>query len=151
MTLITGDLAPEFNLPDQNGENFNLADYIGKQNILVYFYPKDETPGCTKEACGFRDSISDFDGYNCKIIGISKDSIDSHAKFAKHYNLPFTLLSDKKNDIRRLYDVEASFFGLLPGRKTFLINKAGVITHIFDHRFNAKQHVIDTLKALSNE
>ena len=110
MTLIIGDLAPEFNLPDQNRENFNLADYIGKQNILVYFYPKDETPGCTKEACGFRDSISDFDGYKCKIVGISKDSIDSHAKFAKHYNLPFTLLSDKKNDIRRLYDVEASFF-----------------------------------------
>jgi len=151
MSIKIGDQAPNFTLPDQNGKDFTLSNLIGKKNILIYFYPKDETPGCTKEACGFRDNIADYNGYNCEVIGISKDSINSHAKFAQHYNLPFTLLSDEKNSVRKLYGVESSFLGLLPGRKTFLINKDGTITHIFDYQFNAKLHVIDTLKALSND
>lgn len=151
MSIKTGDQAPNFTLPDQNGEDFTLNNLLGKKNILIYFYPKDETPGCTLEACGFRDNIAEYDGYNCEVIGISKDSINSHAKFAKHYNLPFTLLSDEKDSIRKLYGVESSFLGLLPGRKTFLVNRDGTITHIFDYRFNAKLHVIDTLKALSND
>ena len=150
MSVIEGDQAPDFSLVDQDGNTFNLGDYLSKEHIILYFYPKDETPGCIKEACGFRDSIADFDGYNCKVIGLSKDSVISHAKFAKHYNLPFTLLSDTNDSVRKLYGVEASLLGLLPGRKTFLINKQGIITHIFDYRFKAKQHVIDTLKALSN-
>lgn len=151
MSVIIGDQAPVFILQDQEGNTFSLKDFVGKTNILLYFYPKDETPGCITEACSFRDSITDFEGYNCKIVGISKDSVNSHAKFAWHYKLPFTLLSDKKNTVRKLYGVESSILGLLPGRKTYLINQQGTITHIFDYQFKAKRHVIDTLKALSNE
>lgn len=151
MSVIIGDQAPVFILQDQEGNTFSLKDYIGKTNILLYFYPKDETPGCITEACSFRDSITDFEGYNCKIVGISKDSVNSHAKFASHYKLPFTLLSDEKNTVRKLYGVESSILGLLPGRKTYLIDKLGTVTHIFDYQFKAKRHVIDTLKALSNE
>jgi peroxiredoxin Q/BCP len=151
MSVNIGDKAPDFILPDQEGNTFSLNDFIGKRNILLYFYPKDETPGCIAEACGFRDNIVDFEGYNCKVVGISKDSVNSHAKFTQHYNLPFTLLSDKKNVARILYGVESKILGLLPGRKTYLINKQGTITHIFDYQFKAKRHVIDTLKALSNE
>ena len=151
MSIIIGDQAPEFSLPNQNGNTFSLKAFIGQSNILLYFYPKDETPGCIAEACLFRDKITDFEGYNCMVVGISKDSVNSHAKFTRHYNLPFTLLSDKKNTVRNLYGVESSILGLLPGRKTYLINKHGIITHIFDYQFKAKKHVIDTLKALSNE
>ena len=151
MPITEGDQAPDFSLPDQNGNTFSLKDFIGKTNILLYFYPKDETPGCIAEACEFRDKIHDFDGYNCKVVGISKDSVNSHAKFTRHYNLPFILLSDSKNSVRKLYGVESSVFGLLPGRKTYLINKQGIITHIFDYQFKAKKHVVDTLKALTNE
>ena len=150
MAVKIGDIAPDFSLEDQNRNIFSLKDFLIKENIILYFYPKDETPGCIKEACGFRDSITDFEGFNCKVVGISRDSADSHTKFAEHYNLPFTLLSDTNNLVRKLYGVEASVLGLLPGRKTFLINKQGIITHIFDYQFKAKQHVIDTLKALAN-
>jgi len=151
MIVNIGDPAPDFLLPDQNGDTFYLKEFIGKENIILFFYPKDETPGCIAEACSFRDSINDFTGYKCKVIGISKDSIKSHEKFAEHYNLPFTLLSDNNDVVRKLYGVEAAMLGLLPGRKTFLINRLGKITHIFDYKFKAKQHVIDALKALSNE
>ena len=151
MEINIGDLAPDFSLKNQHGDSFTLTDHIGNGYILIYFYPKDETPGCIREACGFRDHILEFEGYNCKVVGISKDSIKSHAKFAGHYKLPFTLLSDNKNLVRNLYGVASSILGLLPGRKTFLINKGGIISHIFDYQFKAKQHVIDTLKALSNE
>ena len=151
MPITNGDQAPDFSLPDQNGNTFTLKDFIGKSNILLYFYPKDETSGCIAEACGFRDKITDFEGYNCKVVGISKDSVNSHAQFTRHYKLPFILLSDSKNSVRNLYGVESSLLGLLPGRKTYLINKQGIITHIFDYQFKAKKHVIDTLKALSNE
>ena len=150
MSVIVGDQAPDFSLTDQDGNTFTLERFRGKEHVILYFYPKDETPGCIKEACGFRDNIVDFEGYNCKVVGISKDSVNSHLKFATHYNLPFTLLSDTNNLVRKLYGVEASILGLLPGRKTFLINKQGIITHIFDYQFKARQHVIDTLKALSN-
>jgi len=151
MSVNIGDHAPDFSLTDQDGNTFKLENFQGKENVLLYFYPKDETPGCIKEACGFRDHITDFDGYNCKVVGISKDSVSSHSKFALHYNLPFTLLSDTNNSARKLYGVESSVFGLLPGRKTYLINKQGFITHIFDYQFKARQHVVDALKALSNE
>ncbi len=151
MAISIGDKAPEFELPDQHENIFSLKDYISHKNILLYFYPMDETPGCIAEACSFRDNISDFEGYNCKVVGISRDSITSHAKFSRHYNLTFTLLSDNKNEVRKLYGVESSMLGLLPGRKTFLINKQGIITHIFDYQFKAKKHVHESLKALANE
>lgn len=151
MGLEVGHRAGDFSLFDQNGKSFKLSEHLGNTNIALYFYPKNETPGCIAEACSFRDHNLDLEGYNCKVIGISSDSIKSHARFAKHYNLPFTLLSDSKNLVRKLYGVESSIFGFLPGRKTYLINKQGFITHIFDYQFKAKKHVLDTLKALANE
>jgi len=151
MSQEVNDKAADFTLFDQDGKSFTLFDHIGSKLIILYFYPKNETPGCIAEACGFRDHILDFEAYNGQVIGVSSDSIRSHAKFAKHYNLPFTLLSDSKKNVRNLYGVEASIFGFLPGRKTYLINKQGIITHIFDYQFKAKKHVLDTLKALANE
>jgi peroxiredoxin Q/BCP len=151
MSISIGDKAPEFTLADQYDNLVSLQDILGQQHVILYFYPMDETPGCIAEACAFRDKISEFEGYNCKIIGISKDSVNSHAKFSKHYKLPFTLLSDKQNVVRKLYGVESSIMGLLPGRKTFLIDKQGIITHIFDYQFKATKHVHETLSALANE
>jgi len=151
MGLEVGDRAGHFSLFDQNGNSFKLSEHLGNSIIVLYFYPKNETPGCITEACSFRDHMLDLEGYNCKVVGISSDSIKSHTRFTNHYNLPFTLLSDPKNLVRKLYGVESSIFGFLPGRKTYLINKQGFITHIFDYQFKAKKHVLDTLKALANE
>jgi thioredoxin-dependent peroxiredoxin len=151
MSVRKGEIAPLFTLPDQRGIDFNLADHIGEKNILIYFYPKDETPGCIAESCGFRDKITEFENYDCKVIGISKDSIDSHAKFAQHHNLPFTILSDSENKVRKQYGVEAVVFGMFPGRKTYLINKQGIISHIFDYQIQARKHIVESLKALADE
>ena len=98
MSVLVGDIAPDFVLIDQHGDEFKLKNIIGEERIIVFFYPKDETPGCVAEACGFRDSFEEFANLNCKVVGISKDSVNSHAKFAKHYNLPYVLLSDPKKD-----------------------------------------------------
>src|SRR3989344_1569394 len=97
MKLKVGTKAPEFSLPDQNGKQHSLADYRGKW-ILLYFYPKDDTTGCTKEACAIRDNFANFEAINAKVLGVSKDSVESHKNFAQKYNLPFTLLSDTEKD-----------------------------------------------------
>ena len=151
MSVLVGDIAPDFSLIDQHGGEFQLKKIIGEDRIIVFFYPKDETPCCVAEACGFRDSFEEFANLNCKVVGISKDSVNSHAKFAKHYNLPYVLLSDPIKEVANLYGVESSLLGLLPGRKTYVIDKKGIVTHIFDYQFKAKQHVADALKALSSE
>ena len=151
MSVLVGDIAPDFVLIDQHGDEFKLKNIIGEERIIVFFYPKDETPGCVAEACGFRDNFEEFANLNCKVVGISKDSVNSHAKFAKHYNLPYVLLSDPIKEVANLYGVESSLLGLLPGRKTYVIDKKGIVTHIFDYQFKAKQHVADALKALSSE
>ena len=150
MAIKVGDMAPEFELKDQNGVIFNLVKHIGNENILVYFYPKDETPGCTKEACTFRDNIEQFKGLNCKVVGISRDSQANHKSFAEHHNLPFTLLSDPKNKVRKLFGVKAAIPGVLPGRKTYLINKKGMVSHISEYQFKPLLHVQEALKALEN-
>lgn len=150
MTLKIGDTAPDFELKDQSGNDFSLSKYIGKENILIYFYPKNETPGCTKEACTFRDNIEQFKGLNCKVIGISSDSEANHKQFAKNHNLPFTLLSDRKNKVRKLFGVKAAIPGILPGRKTYLINKNGIICHISEYQFKPLLHVQEALKALED-
>lgn len=151
MSVLIGDNAPDFNLIDQNGDEFYLKNIIGKERVIIFFYPKDETPGCVAEACSFRDNFEEFANLNCMVIGISRDSVSSHAKFAKHYNLPYILLSDPNKEVANLYGVESSLLGLLPGRKTYVIDERGIVTHIFDYQFKAKQHVADALKALSNE
>lgn len=149
-TLKKGDKIPEFTLLDQQGEEYSVSSDLGKNLIVIYFYPKDDTPGCTKEACSFRDSFEEFSDYGAKVIGISADSPVSHKKFAEKHNLPFTLLSDKGNLVRKQFGVKGSLFGLLPGRVTFIIDKGGTIQHVFDSQFNALQHVEEAKNILSS-
>lgn len=146
--LQIGDQIPSFTLQDQNGEDFLIDKFVGKTAMVIYFYPKDDTPGCTKEACSFRDTYADFRNLNAKVIGISADNVLSHKKFAEKYSLPFTLLSDTKNKVRKLFGVPGAMFGLLPGRVTYIVNKNGIITEIYDNMFNAEGHINESLKAL---
>ncbi len=128
--------APLFTLPDQNGKKVSLNDYKGK-NVVLYFYPKDDTSGCTKEACQFRDAFPKFKGLDAFIIGISPDSVESHKKFEQKYNLPFTLLSDEKKNVIEKYGVwkEKSMYGkkyMGVERTTFIIDSDGKIKRIFN-------------------
>ncbi|MGD1716606.1 peroxiredoxin [Hydrocoleum sp. CS-953] len=147
MTIKVGDKAPEFTLSSQDGTKVSLSDFLGKKNVVVYFYPKDDTPGCTKEACAFRDKYQVFTDADAEVIGISGDSKKSHKQFAAKYNLPFTLLSDKSNKVRELYDVPATLW-ILPGRVTYVIDKEGIIRHIFDSMLDFDAHVKEALKTL---
>jgi peroxiredoxin Q/BCP len=148
-----GDKAPDFTLPSQTGSNVSLSQFFGKKNVVLYFYPKDESPGCTREACAFRDSYELFTDLGAEVIGVSADSIQSHKAFAEHHNLPFTLLSDLNNDARKLYGV-ASSWGMVPGRETFIIDKKGVVRHVFSSQLQAERHVAEArevLKKLTEE
>lgn len=148
--LQVGDQAPEFTLMSQTGDSVSLKDYRGKQPVVLYFYPKDDTPGCTAEACAFRDQYEVFKEIGAAVLGISSDSTDSHQRFAAKHQLPFTLLSDPNNEVRKRYKVPATL-GILPGRVTFVIDQDGTIRHIFNSQLNFKAHVeesLETLKAL---
>jgi len=147
MGLKVGDLLPEFELKDQNGNLFRSADYIGKKPLIVYFYPKDYTQGCTKQACDFRDGYSDFTDLGAEVIGISSDSHKMHRKFASTYNLPFILLADPDKKVRKLFGVENRFLGLLPGRETFVFSKESRLILMFNN-MNASQHMEKALHAL---
>lgn len=147
MSVKVGDKAPEFTLPSQNGTQVSLSQFQGQKNVVVYFYPKDDTPGCTKEACAFRDQYQVFTDAGAEVIGISGDSPASHQQFATKYNLPFTLLSDTGNKVRQLYGVPATLW-ILPGRVTYVIDKQGTIRHIFDSMLNFDAHVEEALKTL---
>ncbi len=115
---------------------------------MLYFYPKDDTPGCTAEACSFRDAYAELRDLEAEVIGVSADSPSSHLSFAKSYNLPFVLLSDEKNEVRKLMGVPGSMFGLLPGRVTYVIDKNGIVQHVFDSQLQAKQHVREAMEYL---
>jgi len=146
-TVKVGDVAPEFDLPDRSGHRVRLSEFRGKRAVVLYFYPKDDTPGCTKEACSFRDSYEEFVDAGAEVIGVSSDSEASHQKFAKRYELPFTLLSDAKGEVRKKYGVPATL-GLLPGRVTFVIDRDGVVRHVFNSQLQAARHVPEALAAL---
>lgn len=141
MELKAGDKIPSFSLKDQNGNTVTENDFVGKYNLVLYFYPKDDTPGCTKEACSFRDQFEDFTDLGAKVVGVSADGPESHAKFAEKYRLPFTLLSDENNQLRKAFGVKGNLLGLIPGRVTFIIDKEGIIKHKFDSQMNATKHV----------
>lgn len=143
--------APQFSLTDQNGKTVSLSDFKGK-NILLYFYPKDMTAGCTREACGFRDNNIDFNKKNIQIIGISKDSVDSHKEFAKKYHLEFPLLSDPEKEVIQKYGVwkEKSLYGkkyMGVSRESFLINPQGLIIRHFE-KVNPIKHPQEVLKTV---
>lgn len=140
-----GDQAPNFTLPSQSGEFVSLNDLRGK-NVVLYFYPKDDTPGCTAQACGFRDQYKVFKDAGAEVIGVSSDSTESHQQFAAQYRLPFTLLSDAGGTIRKRYG--ATTMGMLPGRVTYVIDKNGVVRHMFSSAFNAQQHITEAVQAL---
>jgi peroxiredoxin Q/BCP len=131
-----GSKAPDFTAKDQNGNQVKLSDFIGKK-VVLYFYPKDDTPGCTKEACSFRDNFEDLKKERIVVLGVSPDSIASHQKFANKYTLPFTLISDSEKEIVNLYGVyrEKNMYGKISlgvVRTTFLIDEKGKIVHIFN-------------------
>ena len=141
-----GDLASDFELSDAAGKMVRLGQFRGK-NVVLYFYPKDETPGCTKEAHSFRDNYQLFKKMGAEVIGISADSCQSHQEFAKHHALQFILLSDSEKQVRKLYGVPSTI-GLLPGRVTYIIDRNGVVRHIFSSQFRPKKHIEEALSAL---
>lgn len=144
-----GDPAPAFTMPTQNGTPVSLADFLGKSAVVLYFYPKDNTRGCTDEACSFRDSYEVFKKAGAEVIGVSSDSEESHQKFASKYHLPFILLSDKKGTLRKQYSVPATL-GVLPGRVTYVIDKQGTIRHIFNDMLNAQKHITEALQVIQS-
>jgi len=142
-----GDIAPDFTLPTLEGQMVSLASFRDKKAVVLYFYPRDNTFGCTAEACAFRDDYEVFQELGAEVIGISSDSEESHARFVRQYHLPFILLSDRGGKVRKRYGVPSTF-GLLPGRVTYIIDKQGVVRHIFSSQFVPQQHVAEALKVL---
>jgi len=142
-----GDPAPDFALPDPSGRTVRLGDYRGRKAVVLYFYPKDDTPGCTKEACSFRDQYQDFQDAGAEVIGVSSDPAASHEKFAAKYHLPFVLLADRSGAARKQYGVPATL-GLLPGRVTFVIDRQGIVRHVFNSQLQATRHVEEAIAAL---
>lgn len=144
-TLGVGETAPDFSLPSQNGTMVKLSDFADKNVVVLYFYPKDFTPGCTTEACAFRDNFEEFMDLGARVIGVSSDSVESHKRFAQKHNLPFLLLSDADHQVREAYG--ATKLAGLPGRTTFVIDKKGVIRMVFESS-SAKEHIEEAKKVV---
>jgi peroxiredoxin Q/BCP len=142
-----GDIAPDFSLPNQFGSMVSLKDFIGKKIVVLYFYPRDFSPGCTAEACAFRDSYEVFKESGAEVIGVSSQSVDSHNKFASMNRLPFILLSDEGGKVTKLYGVQSTF-GIFSGRVTYIIDKKGVVRHMFSSQFNPTKHIKEALLKL---
>ena len=149
MSIQIDDKAPDFELINQLGLKTRLFDLVGTENIVLFFYPKDDSPGCTKEACAFRDSYETFQEYGAEVIGISSDNEDSHKKFTEKHSLPYTLLSDVGGKVRKLYGVPKTM-GILPGRVTYIIDKQGVVKHIFNSQLNFNRHIEEALNILKS-
>jgi peroxiredoxin Q/BCP len=143
-----GSSIPNFVLPDQNGNLFDIRSVCGKKNLVIYFYPKDDSPGCTAQACSFRDQFEVFTEADAVIIGISGQSVESHKEFAKKYRLSFTLLSDEGDKIRKQFGVPGNLLGLLPGRVTYIADKTGKVIYIFNSQMQATKHVDEALRIL---
>lgn len=145
-----GDELPEFTLNDQDGKPVNIKDFKGEKKMVIFFYPKDDSPGCTKEACSFRDSHEDFLDLGCEVIGISSDDESSHKKFAKKHNLPYTLLADKDKKVRKKFGVPTNLFGMIPGRVTYVVDKKGVVQYVFNSQTAVNKHMKEALRILKN-
>lgn len=149
MALKIGDSIPNFIAKNTNGNDFDSQTIIGKQPVVLYFYPKDDTPGCTLQACTFRDQYEDFKDIGAEVIGVSSDSVAAHQKFTKRYKLPFLLLSDENKKLRKLFGVPNDLLGLLPGRVTYVIDRNGVILLVFNS-MSGKIHSKKAFEALKN-
>lgn len=147
--LKVGDQLPHFGAKDQNGNDFNIESVLGNKVLVIYFYPKDDTPGCTKQACFLRDQYEEFKEIGVEVIGISGDSVPAHRKFASKYDLPFILLSDGDKSLRKLFGVKANLLGLLPGRVTYVVDKKGIIQMVFDD-MNATNHLEKTVEKVKS-
>lgn len=148
MKVVEGSQVPSFELKNQYGELFSSDSVVGKKNLVIYFYPKDDTPGCTKEACSFRDQFAVFADADAMIIGISAQSVESHLAFAKKHRLNYLLLSDTGNQVRKLFGVPGNLFGLIPGRVTYIVDKKGEVIYIFNSQMDAEKHVDEALRIL---
>lgn len=140
MPLSVGDTAPSFTVKDTNGNTVSLSDYAGK-TVVLYFYPKDDTPGCTKEACSFRDNYTDYQGKDIVVFGVSKDDESSHQAFTQKFNLPFPLLADVNGEIIKAYDVDGGGYAK---RVTYVINGEGKIAQVYT-TVNTTTHATDIL------
>jgi peroxiredoxin Q/BCP len=145
--IQVGDKAPDFTLPAQSGAPVRLRYRLGERVVVLYFYPKDDTRGCIAEACAFRDSYEVFIDAGAEVIGVSSNSVGKHAAFADKHKLPFTLLSDEGGQVRKRYGVPA-VLGLLPGRVTYVIDRRGMVRHVFNSMTNVSQHVDDALEVV---
>ena len=145
--IEVGDAVPSFTLLDHDGQAFTVDNTLDKP-LVIYFYPKDDTPGCTREACRFRDDFERFTDLGTLVIGISADSVESHKKFREKYQLPYTLLADTDNEVRQLFGVPKSML-FLPGRVTYVVDRKGIVRYVFNSQFNATQHVEEALKVLN--
>jgi thioredoxin-dependent peroxiredoxin len=142
-----GDQAPDFTLPSQSGAPVRLRDRLGQRVVVLYFYPKDDTRGCTAEACAFRDSYEAFTDAGADVIGVSSDSVGRHAAFAERHKLPFTLLSDQGGRVRKSYGVPATL-GVIPGRVTYVIDRGGTVRHVFNSLTRVNQHVSEAVEVV---
>ena len=145
MALQIGDKLPNFSAKDKDGIIFESQSVVGIKPVVFYFYPKDNTPGCTAQACSFRDQYEDFKDLGAEVIGISSDTTVSHEKFSKKHRLPFRLLSDENQKIRKLFGVKSNLFGLIPGRVTYVVDSKGIIRLVFDSLV-ATNHIPKALK-----
>jgi len=143
-----GDRAPELDLPGADGSRIKLSELIARGPVVVYFYPKDDTPGCTAEACSFRDAYAAFTDAGAQVLGISSDSAESHAAFAAKHRLPFPLASDPGGAARKAFGVPKAL-GLLPGRVTYVIDRDGVVRSVFNSMFAPQKHVDGALDVLA--
>jgi thioredoxin-dependent peroxiredoxin len=146
-TIKVGDKMPIFGAKDQDGNDFYIESVLYKKILVIYFYPKDETPGCTKQACSFRDEYEDIKNAGAEVIGISGDSTKSHKKFAQNHKLPYTLLSDNDKSIRKLFGVPTMMLGLIPGRVTYVVDLKGIVQMVYNS-MDASQHIPKSLEAI---
>lgn len=145
--LNIGDKAPDFSLPDQNERTVRLSDHLGKAPLVIYFYPKDDTLGCTAQSCSFRDNYASFKRLGAEVIGISADGAKSHQHFITKNSLPFPLLSDAGGSVAKSFGLKKTF-GFLPARVTFVLDKDGIIQTVYSSQFNMGKHSEDALAAV---
>lgn len=145
-----GDVAPDFTLANQKGKSVKLSKFRGLfgKPVVLYFYPSDGSPSCTKEAVAFRDSYKEFKKAGAEVIGVSSDDVESHADFAEENDLPFSLLVDEQDSVRKEYGIPKDFLGLLKGRQTYVIDKSGVVQMVFNSQFAPEKHVEEALAVL---
>ena len=146
--ISIGDNIPQFSLPDQDGKIFNINDVLGKKKLVIFFYPRDGSLGCTREACYFRDLNDVFEENETVVVGISGQSVESHKEFAETNKLNYTILSDTNDVVRNLFGVPSLLFGLIPGRVTYVADKSGKVVYIFRSQTDVQRHADEALKII---